>query len=596
MSIALIEESAKEVRRLAIAGSSLAVGDFRLKKLIPPLEQAGAKVPVFGQVAKAISDVVNGNEAESAARLLNLSTLLNAILYTQGQSSVDGEIRDLEMFATECSTAKTSARILKPLVEALTLPGGGRFEVIKSACERGVFKDLRLIGPAIQALGDNYPEIADLVAETILPGYGPGIMPLLKDSFDLKGKKHDARKLTVMHRIDPAGTLPLCKTALEDGSLDVKLAAVACLGKHEDCLPLVLEQTKAKNKQIRAAALEALAQHDRPEITNLFTELLQEKTLDVLIGPFKYLRNTIVLKSLLEEGNKTFAQVLRPDEEEIGRFAEILECLKGHHEVEVEEFLINCLAQCEKLSKIKAPKNSKVLVYISGSDLTDRLSWMLYEIGSPRALDAVISRRDALPPSAFNQVLQSALRLWTPEKVFQEFSPLLEQRKGPGKDRCDILQQTIKANCGDHLFEFENAAEQTAKATVQWDARWLDAAIKEDHPLIVCCLAKPGHKGAANYLRKAVGAKGPVSTGLLIRALARCQHPEASDVFLIEVEKRAKGARYLDYELQTLLKSARFLPATDLPKLDAFAGKLEDKFIDPFLEAIAPLRATPQPN
>src|SRR5947208_4497596 len=103
MSLALIQESAKEVRRLAIAGSPLAVGDFRLKKLIAPLEPAGAKVPVFAQVAKAMSDLVNGTEADSAARLLGLSTLLNAVLYTQGQSGAEGDCREIEMFATNCS-------------------------------------------------------------------------------------------------------------------------------------------------------------------------------------------------------------------------------------------------------------------------------------------------------------------------------------------------------------------------------------------------------------------------------------------------------------------------------------------------------------
>ena len=207
MSLALIQESAKEVRRLAIAGSPLAVGDFRLKKLIAPLEQAGAKIPVFAQVAKSIGDVVSGPEAESAARLLDLSTLLNAILYTQGQSGVDGDWRELEVFVTNCSCTKTTARVLKPLIEALTSSGGGRFEVIKTACERGAFNDLRLIDPVIQALGDNYPELADLVAERILPDYGPGIMPRLKATLDLRGKRHDARKLAVMHRLDPAGTL-----------------------------------------------------------------------------------------------------------------------------------------------------------------------------------------------------------------------------------------------------------------------------------------------------------------------------------------------------------------------------------------------------
>src|SRR5436190_624324 len=144
MSLALIEESAKEVRRLSIAGSPLAVGDFRLKKLIAPLEQAGAKVPVFAQVAKAISDLVTGPEAEASARLLQLSTLLNAVLYTQGQSGAEGNYSELEEFASTCSSTRTTARVLRPLVEALTTTGRGRFEIIKSACERGAFNDLRL--------------------------------------------------------------------------------------------------------------------------------------------------------------------------------------------------------------------------------------------------------------------------------------------------------------------------------------------------------------------------------------------------------------------------------------------------------------------
>src|SRR5881394_185266 len=163
MSLALIQESAKEVRRLAIAGSPLAVGDFRLKKLIAPLEQAGAKVPVFAQVAKAVSELVNGTEADSASRLLGLSTLLNAILYTQGQTGADGDCREVEIFVTGCSSTTTTARVLKPLMEALTSAGGGRLEVVQAAVERGLFYDLRLIGPAIRALDDNFPELADLV-------------------------------------------------------------------------------------------------------------------------------------------------------------------------------------------------------------------------------------------------------------------------------------------------------------------------------------------------------------------------------------------------------------------------------------------------
>src|SRR5258706_14179429 len=114
MSLALIQESAKEARRLAIAGSPLAVGDFRMKKLIAPLEQAGAKAPVFAQVAKAISDLVNGKEADSPANLLSLSTLLNAILYTQGRSNADGEPLALEQSAMSFTNTRMPAPVLKP--------------------------------------------------------------------------------------------------------------------------------------------------------------------------------------------------------------------------------------------------------------------------------------------------------------------------------------------------------------------------------------------------------------------------------------------------------------------------------------------------
>ncbi len=58
MSIAVLTQVYDEMRRLAIAGSVTAGGDFRLKKLIPSLGQAGAKAPVFAKVAEAVKTLV----------------------------------------------------------------------------------------------------------------------------------------------------------------------------------------------------------------------------------------------------------------------------------------------------------------------------------------------------------------------------------------------------------------------------------------------------------------------------------------------------------------------------------------------------------
>jgi hypothetical protein len=597
MSLALIEETAKEARRLAIAGSPLAVGDFRIKKLVAPLEQAGAKVPVFAQVAKAISDLANGTEAESATRLLALSTLLNAILYTQGQSTTAAPFADLELFATNCSSTLTTARALKPLIAALTNSGAGRFEIIKSACERGALNDMRLIDPAIQALGDNYPEMADLVAEKILPAYGPGIVPRLKLGLDLKGKKSDARRLIVMHKVDPTGTLELCKVALEDGSAEVKAAAVECVGKHEEFLPLIMEQANAKNKIVRAAALEALAAHDRPEIVKLFGDLIKGNAFDLLARPFRAIRNAQVLRSMLDEGYRVLNLIANGDEEQIPRFWEILKCVENRSDA--GEFLSNGFALSEKLMKVKAPKNS----VFAGADIVVRITALLYRTGSPAAFQAILDKRDILPPAAFPNVLRSALFAWTPEKVFAEFSPLLAQNTSVAKDKTRQIQTVIWT--GRHAdeadFHFEDADESyttdaQALKKIQWDPRWLDAAIKADQAIIVATIARPGHKASINYLLELFDSKKQIQTAMIVEALVRCEYPQTTDVLLDVIQKRTKGVSQFTYGLQMLFQSVRHLPPADLAKLDAFAAKLDEKLVDQYLEALAPLRAANPAN
>ncbi len=120
--------------------------------------------------------------------------------------------------------------MLKPLLEALTTTGSGRLELIRDACERGAFRDLRLVKPSLEAIDDVYGEIADLIAEKVLPLYGKAILPELRTKFDPKGRAGHPRRLQLMHQLDPGGTRELVKQALESGSKEVKVAAIECLG------------------------------------------------------------------------------------------------------------------------------------------------------------------------------------------------------------------------------------------------------------------------------------------------------------------------------------------------------------------------------
>src|SRR6187200_2253293 len=96
MSIPVLAQVYDETRRLAIAGSAVAPGDFRLKKLIPPLEKSGEKAPIFAKVAQAAKAVVDSNEKTASVALLELATLVSAILYTQGETGAAGDLEPIE--------------------------------------------------------------------------------------------------------------------------------------------------------------------------------------------------------------------------------------------------------------------------------------------------------------------------------------------------------------------------------------------------------------------------------------------------------------------------------------------------------------------
>jgi len=186
---------------------------------------------------------------------------------------------------------------------------------------------------------------------------------------------------------------------------------------------------------------------------------------------------------------------------------------------------------------------------------------------------------------------------------------LLEQKKGADKAKIEEILRQILASHHDRLLQedvftqVQISDEAAQKPT--WDPRWLQSAIKADLPMVVCSLAGPGDKNAISYLLQMADARKQASAGamrlmadagLIIRTLVRCEYAKSTDVFLDLVAKKAKTAQYVDYEFQLLLASARYLPTTDLSRLDEFAATLDEKFVDKYLEALAPVRAATQPN
>jgi hypothetical protein len=598
MSIQVLAQVYDEVRRLSIAGSVVAPGDFRLKKLLPPLEQAGQKAPVFAKVAQAAAGLIASTEKTSAEALLELSTLINAILYTQGETGLAGELAAIETVDLGQHETQASARVLKPLLEALSTTGPGRMEVIKQAHERGAFRDLRLVGPSLAAIDDPYPEIGDFIAQSVLPLYGRAIYSGLCDRLDLKGRGGDVRRLLLMHRLDPDGSRATVKRALEEGSKEIKVAAIECLGGSPDDLSYILEQTRSKAKDVRTAAFKALGACDADEAVKTLCAALQGAQLELAVEPAQTSRSPEVLACVLGQANAQIDTVLKSNAKDKSKLSDqarrmllLLECLQDREDAGTAEFLLSTFGQREKLAGIKGEPGGKDII----ERLVSIIAW-----GPKPAQAALVDAHATLPPNELAQAFWAAGRSRTPAEVYKLFSPYLSAKvdeKKKNRDTAFAKRETIATALTDYrrwrLHGIDSAGDGGRDSAVELDPRWLDLAVKLEHTELVQALALPGHPGAnrllsASYEQQFKKSKDVHELGTLLQTMVRVHHPAAADAVLAVIEKHAASAH--SYVINWIAQLIPELPKAAAPRFEALLPTLPEKVIDQVLEYVTQLK------
>lgn len=584
MSIAILTQVYDEMRRLAIAGSVTAPGDFRLKKLVPPLEQAAEKAPVFGKVAEAVKAVVNANEKTSAEALLELTTLVNAILYTQGETGLAGDIKPIETTDLGAPSTQASSRVIKPLLEALTSTGSGRLELIRDACERGAFRDLRLVKPALEAIDDVYGEIGDLIADKVLPLYGKAIIPELRARFDPKGRGGHPRRLKLMHQLDPAGTRDLVKQTLDAGSKETKVVAIECLGSEKEDLSYLLEQVSAKAQDVRQAAYRALAKLDDDASVSALLKAAGGKDLDIAADALVEARSAKVLDFLISEAESEVAALPKTKDKKavsskIDRLHSLLNCLSRRQDKKSEAFILSVFEQRAELEKIKGATSS-------GADLNERIVELMVA-GTKKMQTTLVAAHDKVSVEELPSCFDAARQALSAEEVFKIFSPYLHAQahvKKPDRDRMNAILLALDA---DNHYGWRRHSDDPPL-----DARWLDVAVDIKHVGLIRQLGRPGHKAAHAFLSEAFQEALKKSKDVdgcheTLSAMTATAHPEATDAFIAVCEKHAKKTNYYSYWFARLITE---LPKTAIPKLEAMLPKLDEKVADVLIGYMQQLR------
>lgn len=606
MSIPVLVQVYDETRRLAIAGSAVAPGDFRLQKLIAPLQESGEKAPVFARVAQAVQAVVDSNDKTASTALLELTTLVNAILYTQGATGIAGELKPLET-SDLGQTTQAGARTLKPLLEALSSTGSGRMELVRDAFDRGTFKDLRLIKPALGAIDDPYPEIRDFICERVLPLYGKAILPELRAKLDIKGGGAHRNRLKLMHRLDPEGSRDVIEQALNEGSKEMRLAAIECLGRGDHDLSYLLEQARSKVKEVGAAALGALlrAGSKSADVVATLKKAIAGADLGLIVSRVRECPLPEIRSYALEQAEQQLAEVLKlvklKDKKLQGPAVERLQLLvwslDERTDPKAEAFLLTCFEHADAFGTIKSQP--------SGADLNELVASVLSE-GTPNMQRRLAAAHKTLAGPMLSSALYAARATMTPAEFYDEFSPLLKglfekrtSKRSGAHDRGQALLAALNSDAdavaGFEIMRVDKVRiEQRprARSLPDLDPRWLDAAVDAGAVALVSALARPGHAAANRLLSDELArAKDPQP---LLRTMVRIRHPEAIDALIAALKEQAKEKYhhyYVGYWYGPMIAD---LPRSALARIEEVLPTLPDKMVDQLMEHVLALKAKPE--
>jgi hypothetical protein len=569
----ILQELHQEVRRLFIAGSGLAEGDVRLTKLIAPLEKLGENAPVFRKLAETVRQATTAKGEDAAVKLLELGTLLHSILYTQGQADIKGQEEPFPAFLQQAGSTDASYRKLKPLLSALTERGQGRQAVIMQANEEFLFRDMRTYIPAIEALEDPYQEIGDYLEEKVIPAeIGPAALPILQSRFRPQGGKGDARKLRLIHTFLKESGREIYLDALEQGSTEVKSAAVEIMSGYEEYEPILLDQASDRKKDVRRAALMALATLNTERAVKRIWEAFTGKDRDIAIEPVAASRNPWLVEQLLAFTGNALEQLVQSQEKDKDREAAAaaltagVEALRNQHSPQVTELLIRML-------------ETPAFHHKSVEQLPEWAARQLLLERNPETDQYLLTLKNARNGRLIRFAFLAARRTLSPKQLYDEYEAHFLSKQGSAKILMEAMQEAT--------MPLRNIwqPEPQKQNTQEWDPRWAGLFVRLGQTDLVCRLAQRPDNKAVEFLLEKLQSKSNSQyysdpKASIVLALYKLGCKETHESLLSSLD----GKHYISSDMLVLLE---LLPSRYADRLDKLAESMRYAEVKREVEEIA---------
>ncbi len=274
MELQTLYDLQERLEAAAAAGVRLAGEDFRLKRAVDSIAPLADASPVIKKLYLMAAQTIAPDCKDRAGTLLDTLALSEAILCTQAGCGVPGTLVPLELAVRPFSPCQPF-RAVKPLLEALTGTGGGRYAVISEALQNTpeLFDDYRVQAAMVPALSDRYNEIAAL-AEDWLSHQGESFLPLLKQGFEECSDGGRVRRLRVIEAISGEKENDFYISLLDWAKKDLREEAVSALRFDKRNSGLLLDLLKTEKGSSLEVTRQVLVLMDTAESEQYLETLL----------------------------------------------------------------------------------------------------------------------------------------------------------------------------------------------------------------------------------------------------------------------------------------------------------------------------------
>jgi len=423
MDLQALYELRDQLERAAVAGTRLLGEDFRLRRSVEALEPLAQASPVFARIAAEAGQLLAAPPENRGTLLLDVLSLVDAVVYTQGVAGVSGALTPLPDRGSPAYQPLPYS-VLHPLEDALTGSGSGRLAALRDVWEThpAYFQDFRLLPALVTGLGDSYSEISDLCL-TILESAGTAALPLLKRDFDPAGGRPMARRVQLAALLDAAGQQEWFAAILPDSRREVREAVILALGASQENAALLQTLAQTERGKSRAAAFRALSAMEDAESCRLWKEELRQTPSSVsLLSCADGAHASECLADALTAFLDRHCGGAALSEEEYLQFSALTDAVGGKSGPAMASFWRRAAADDAALSALTAP-DGKGKDRPSAADLLETCclrSLMLSP--SPAALELARELGTVCPRRYLGGAFLADLLTEPPERVFDYYS------------------------------------------------------------------------------------------------------------------------------------------------------------------------------